>query len=81
MQTATLELSRSVVRPERRRFGAKPGEAPRPLVLANLAGSRHQLADAREHLKADRRRVVQLEDVVASWEAIAAELSGQVQAH
>lgn len=79
MHTTTLNLSRSVVRSDRRRFGTKPGEAPRPLVLANLAGSRHQLADAREHLKADRRRVVQLEDVVASWETLAAELSGDVR--
>lgn|GEM_PF-2860355 len=59
----------------RRSFVSNQHTSPRPLVLANLAAARHQLADARDNLKAGRRRVVQLEDAVVNWEAFAAQLA------
>ena len=71
MQTVTLHPCGT--QRDRRRF-RPDSETPRQLALASLAGSRHQLADARENLKAGRRRVVQLEDAVANWEAVAAQL-------
>ena len=76
MQTVTLHPCGTLR--DRRRF-RPDSETPRQLALASLAGSRHQLADARENLKAGRRRVVQLEDAVANWEVVAAQLPGSSQ--
>ena len=47
---------------------------PEVLVERHVENARRQLAEARERLKAARRRVVQLEDAVGNWERFAAEL-------
>jgi hypothetical protein len=41
------------------------------LIRRHVENARAQLAEARERLKAARRRVVQLEDAVANWELLA----------
>ena len=64
----------SIVRAERRRNRTRGLDSPHSLVLANAVTSRQQLHDARENLKAGRRRVVQLEDAVANWDDLAAQL-------
>lgn len=59
---------------ERRRTAAAPSVSPEVLVGRHVDNARRQLAEARERLKAARRRVVQLEDAVGNWERFAAEL-------
>jgi hypothetical protein len=59
---------------ERRQSAASPTVSPEDLVQRHVDNARRQLAEARERLKAARRRVVQLEDAVGNWERFAAEL-------
>lgn len=60
--------------PDRRQTAAPPSVRPEVLVERHVENARRQLAEARERLKAARRRVVQLEDAVENWERFAAEL-------
>jgi hypothetical protein len=60
--------------PDRRQTATPPSVRPEVLVERHVENARRQLADARERLKAARRRVVQLEDAVGNWERFAAEL-------
>ena len=60
--------------PDRRQTPAAPSVQPEVLVERHVENARRQLAEARERLKAARRRVVQLEDAVTNWERFAAEL-------
>jgi uncharacterized membrane protein YccC len=53
---------------------ATPTASPERLVVHQVEQARAQLADARERLKAARRRVVELEDAVANWEEFANEV-------
>jgi hypothetical protein len=48
--------------------------SPEVLIERHVDSARRQLADARENLKAARRRVVQLEDALCNWERFATEL-------
>jgi hypothetical protein len=66
------------VSPDRRQTASSPAISPEVLVERHVENARRQLADARERLKAARRRVVQLEDALGNWERFAAELR---QAH
>jgi hypothetical protein len=59
---------------ERRETVGNEGVDPETLVQRHVDSARRQLAEAREHLKAARRRVVQLEDAVGNWERFAAEV-------
>jgi hypothetical protein len=59
---------------ERRKTTASPTVSPAALIDRHIDGARRQLADARESLKAARRRVVQLEDALCNWERFAQEL-------
>jgi hypothetical protein len=59
---------------ERRQSATSPAVSPEALVQRHVEDARRQLAEARERLKAARRRVVQLEDAVGNWERFAAEL-------
>ena len=63
-----------LVAAERRRTAGDEGVGPETLVERHVDSARRQLADAREQLKAARRRVVQLEDAVGNWERFAAEV-------
>jgi len=47
---------------------------PEALVQRHVENARLQLADGRENLKRARRRVVQLEEAVVSWERLLSEL-------
>ena len=49
--------------------------APAAIVATWVQAAERQLLEAREALKAARRRVVQMEDVVTSWESFAAALT------
>ena len=49
--------------------------APAAIVATWVQAAERQLLEAREELKAARRRVVQMEDVVTSWEGFAAALA------
>ncbi len=60
--------------PDRRQTTTPPSVQPEVLVERHVENARRQLAEARERLKAARRRVVQLEDAVGNWERFAAEL-------
>jgi hypothetical protein len=51
-----------------------PGASPERIVVHQVEQARLQLAEARERLKAARRRVVELEDAVRNWEEIANEV-------
>jgi hypothetical protein len=59
-----------------RRQTTEPDEpvSPEALVERHIESARRQLAEARERLKAARRRVVQLEDAVCNWERFATDL-------
>ena len=76
----TRTSSRATVTPpppapaERRQSTGSPAVSPEDLVQRHVDNARRQLAEARERLKAARRRVVQLEDAVCNWERFAAEL-------
>lgn len=59
---------------ERRQTVSSPTVSPETLVSRHVENARRQLAEARERLKAARRRVVQLEDALQNWERFAAEL-------
>lgn len=50
-------------------------ESPAALVSLWVRNAERQLLAAREDLKAARRRVVQLEDVVTSWRQLASDVS------
>jgi hypothetical protein len=60
--------------PERRQTAVPEPVSPEELIERHVESARRQLADARESLKAARRRVVQLEDALCNWERFAAEL-------
>jgi hypothetical protein len=60
--------------PERRQTAAPDSVSPEALIQRHVENARRQLAEARENLKAARRRVVQLEDALCNWERFAAEL-------
>lgn len=60
--------------------GDGPAESPVTLVSLWVRNAEQQLVAAREDLKAARRRVVQLEDVVASWRSLASDVSTSRQA-
>jgi len=59
---------------ERRQTPASDAVSPEQLIARHVDSARRQLADARENLKAARRRVVQLEDALCNWERFATEL-------
>jgi hypothetical protein len=59
---------------ERRKTVASQTVSPEALIARHVDSARRQLADARENLKAARRRVVQLEDALCNWERFAQEL-------
>jgi hypothetical protein len=59
---------------ERRKTVASATISPEALIARHIDAARRQLADAREGLKAARRRVVQLEDALCNWERFAEEL-------
>jgi hypothetical protein len=63
-----------MVAAERRQTVDEDGVSPETLVTRHVDSARRQLAEAREQLKAARRRVVQLEDAVCNWERFAAEV-------
>jgi hypothetical protein len=50
------------------------GVSPLELITRHVENARCQLVEARERLKASRRRVVQLEEVVVSWERLMNEM-------
>jgi hypothetical protein len=60
--------------PERRQTVVPDSVSPETLIERHVDSARRQLLDARENLKAARRRVVQLEDALCNWERFAAEL-------
>lgn len=60
--------------PERRQTVGEEPVSPEALIARHVENARRQLADARESLKAARRRVVQLEDALCNWERFAAEI-------
>jgi len=62
------------VGPERRATATTEAVSPETLIERHVDSARRQLADARENLKAARRRVVQLEDALCNWERFAGEL-------
>jgi hypothetical protein len=70
----TTASTPSVIGPERRRTATSEAVSPEALIERHVEGARRQLAEARERLKAARRRVVQLEDALCNWERLAAEL-------
>lgn len=81
MNQTTMSTNGHAKRPEetavaRERRLAPPSESvtPEQLIGRHVDSARRQLADARENLKAARRRVVQLEDALCNWERFAAEL-------
>jgi hypothetical protein len=59
---------------ERRQPAVPEPVSPEELIERHVESARRQLADARDNLKAARRRVVQLEDALCNWERFAAEL-------
>ncbi len=59
---------------ERRSVGRSHDVPPETILADTIWAAEHQLADAREHLRAARRRVVQLEEVVEGWRDIAGRL-------
>jgi hypothetical protein len=59
---------------ERRHTVVPDPVSPEALVARHIENARRQLAEARENLKASRRRVVQLEDALCNWERFAAEM-------
>jgi hypothetical protein len=60
--------------PERRQTATPDAVSPEELIARHVENARRQLAEARESLKASRRRVVQLEDALCNWERFADEL-------
>jgi hypothetical protein len=76
----TKAISPQVLVAERRQAVTPGPIGPEELIGRHIENARAQLADGRERLKAARRRVVQLEDAVAGWERLAAEMRA-VRAH
>jgi hypothetical protein len=72
-----LVTTAPTVAAERRETVGNDAVGPETLVQRHVDSARRQLADAREQLKAARRRVVQLEDAVCNWERFAAEVREQ----
>lgn len=70
----TAPVPSEEVTAERRQTAAPGTVSPEALIARHVENARRQLADARENLKAARRRVVQLEDALRNWERFAAEL-------
>ncbi len=60
--------------PERRHLVTPESVSPEELIARHIENARERLADGRERLKAARRRVVQLEDALISWERLAGEM-------
>lgn len=60
--------------PERRHPETSESVSPELLIARHVESARQQLAEGRERLKLARRRVVQLEDALTSWERLAGEL-------
>jgi hypothetical protein len=48
--------------------------SPELLIARHIENARQQLLEGRERLKQARRRVVQLEEALSSWERLAGEL-------
>jgi phage shock protein A len=67
-------LTNALAVPERRHTTTPDSVSPEDLIARHISDAREQLADGRERLKAARRRVVQLEDALANWERLAAEM-------
>ncbi len=59
---------------ERRQTRGNESVTPEELIQRHVENARRQLAEARENLKAARRRVVQLEDALCNWERFATEM-------
>jgi hypothetical protein len=59
---------------DRRISEAPPTVSPELLIGRHVENARQQLLEGRERLKQARRRVVQLEDALSSWERLAGEL-------
>ncbi|HEY3722630.1 MAG TPA: hypothetical protein VGN59_04620 [Acidimicrobiia bacterium] len=59
---------------DRRQTRANEAVTPEELIERHVENARRQLAEARENLKAARRRVVQLEDALCNWERFAEEM-------
>lgn len=57
-----------------RSLPSAPVPSAERLVVHHVEAARAQLAEARERLKAARRRVVELEDAVSNWEELANEV-------
>jgi hypothetical protein len=70
----TSAAAEPIVAQERRQTVSSPSVSPDTLVARHVENARRQLAEARERLKAARRRVVQLEDALGNWERFAAEV-------
>jgi hypothetical protein len=65
----------SLVTEQERRHSTVAGSvSPEVLISRHVENARLQLAEGRERLKGARRRVVQLEDALLSWERLSAEL-------
>jgi hypothetical protein len=62
---------------DRRPVETSTSVSPEALVARHVESARSQLAEARERLKAARRRVVQLEDALTSWERLAEEMRSE----
>jgi hypothetical protein len=70
----TTVRSEEPTAPERRQTAGEEPVTPEALIARHVENARRQLADARESLKAARRRVVQLEDALCNWERFAAQI-------
>lgn len=53
---------------------ASQSVSPELLIYRHIEDARLQLEEGRERLKGARRRVVQLEDALRSWELLAAQM-------
>jgi len=71
---SSADPTNAAVGPDRRQVTVPETVSPEALIERHVDSARRQLADARENLKAARRRVVQLEDALCNWERFAAEL-------
>lgn len=59
---------------ERHQPDSGPSVSPELMIGRHVENARRQLDEARERLKAARRRVVQLEDALTNWERLSGEL-------
>ncbi len=74
METSELSHRPRTASVERRAVGRSHDVPPETILADTVAVAERQLSDAREHLRAARRRVVQLEEVVESWRDLARRL-------